>query len=179
MNYFNGFLMKGEETLFENLLVKGECIAAGFSMGAIKALEFAIEQKRRVDRLILLSPAFFHSTDKEFADRQISAWNRSADTYSSVFLKNCAYPSNLDLRPMLSDGSSDELRYLLEYRWDPEKISRLISRGVVVEVFLGSQDRIIDARQALEFFENAGAICYLFKEAGHILQPIFKKRRNE
>ena len=59
MKYFNGFSLNGEKELFKEYLIDSEFSVAGFSYGAIEAFEYVYNGKDRVDRLILLSPAFF------------------------------------------------------------------------------------------------------------------------
>jgi len=62
--YFNGFSLAKEENLFEDFLLGSEFCVAGFSYGAQKAFEYVYKSSERVDRLILLSPAFFQTKMK-------------------------------------------------------------------------------------------------------------------
>ena len=59
--YFNGFSLQNEEELFSEYLLQSELCVAGFSYGAQKAFEYVYKSKERIDRLILLSPAFFQT----------------------------------------------------------------------------------------------------------------------
>lgn len=59
MRYFSGFCFQNEEALFEPYLIKSDFTVAGFSYGAIKAMEYAFTCKTRIDTLQLFSPAFF------------------------------------------------------------------------------------------------------------------------
>ena len=59
MKYFSGFSLCNEEELFSDFLEEGEFNVAGFSFGAQNALEYVLSTDKRVDKLQLLSPAFF------------------------------------------------------------------------------------------------------------------------
>jgi len=58
---------------------------------------------------------------------------------------------------------------LLTYTWDKEKIQEVLERGTTIEVFLGEEDKIIDAQQAFEFFKPL-ATTYFIKHVGHLLK---------
>jgi pimeloyl-ACP methyl ester carboxylesterase len=171
MIYFSGFALKGESKLFEDILSIGVdgFVVAGFSYGAILALEHTLKSKERVDRLILISPALFSHKKERFIKLQLDAWSSNQSNYISNFLKNVAHPSNLDLTPYQNGGTREELEELLRYEWSKEALKSLQNRGVDVEVFLGGRDKIVDSRVALEFFRES-SVCYFIKDAGHILR---------
>ena len=169
LRYFNGFSLKGEEGFFEEWLIKSEMCVAGFSYGAQQALEYVLQTDRRVDRLILLSPAFFQNQKPAFVRAQLRYFEADKDAYVSQFLKNVAYPSREDMTPFLKVGSSSALEALLGYVWDAEKIRTIQQRGTVIEVFLGGKDKIIDAKAALDFFAPLTTTYYI-KDAGHLLK---------
>jgi pimeloyl-ACP methyl ester carboxylesterase len=169
LRYFNGFSLCGEEGLFCEYLVESELCVAGFSYGAQQAFEYALHSKERVDRLILLSPAFFQNQNPAFIRAQLRYFDTGKDAYVSRFLKNVAYPSNIALDDHLCVGSREALESLLTYVWDAEKIRRIQERGTVVEVFLGGKDKIIDAAAAYDFFSSC-AVTYFIKDAGHLLR---------
>jgi len=174
LRYFNGFSLRGEEALFGDFLVRSDLCVAGFSYGAQQALEYVYHTKERVDRLILLSPAFFQTKPPAFIRTQLRYFkaDKEADkeAYISQFLANVAFPSQEDLSSHLHAGSDEDLEALLRYRWEEEKLREITARGTVIEVFLGGQDKIIDAEAALAFFEPL-AVNYYIKEAGHLLHP--------
>ena len=159
----------GEEGFFEEWLIKSEMCVAGFSYGAQQALEYVLQTDRRVDRLILLSPAFFQNQKPAFVRAQLRYFEADKDAYVSQFLKNVAYPSREDMTPFLKVGSSSALEALLGYVWDAEKIRTIQQRGTVIEVFLGGKDKIIDAKAALDFFAPLTTTYYI-KDAGHLLK---------
>lgn len=177
MIYFSGFAFRGEERLFAPWLIESDYAVAGFSYGAIRALEYALEHPGRIDRLLLFSPAFFQTRPERFVRRQLEAFRRDPGLYYRNFLENVAYPSKVDLSPYSSEGSEEELEELLRYRWEEEKLRELMERGVIVEVFIGERDRIINTKGALEFFTPLATATYRFREAGHIL--ITEQRVNE
>jgi len=169
MHYFNGFSLHNEEGLFSEYLVQSDFCVAGFSYGAQKAFEYAYESNKRIDRVILLSPAFFQVQKSSFTRTQLRYFKSGKEAYISQFLKNAAYPSCLELTPFLYPGKEEELEALLTYKWDKRKIEALQKRGTTIEVFLGAKDRIIDAQKAFDFFSEI-AVCYYMKNAGHLLQ---------
>jgi hypothetical protein len=65
-------------------------------------------------------------------------------------------------------GTKEALESLLTYIWDTKKIQDLLDRGITIEVFLGSEDKIIDAKAAFDFFASF-TTTYLVKDAGHLL----------
>jgi hypothetical protein len=168
MRYFNGFSLNGEEIFFKEQFVKSDFSVAGFSYGAIKAFEYAYETSNRVDRLILLSPAFFQNHKASFIRTQLLYYRANSKDYQKQFLKNVAYPSSVDLTPYFKEGSVEELEQLLSYCWDREKIMKLIDRGVIIEVYIGGSDKIVDAKSCFEFFKEL-VPCYFIKEVGHLL----------
>jgi pimeloyl-ACP methyl ester carboxylesterase len=168
VNYFSGFSLEGEETLFECYLKKSEYCIAGFSYGAQQAFEYVYQGTKRVDRLILLSPAFFQTQKPSFIRTQLRYFEANKEAYIKQFLQNVSYPSTIDLSNYLSVGSKNELEALLTYKWDLKKLQEVQNRGTVVEVFLGEKDKIIESREALHFF--TGTTTYFIKDAGHLLR---------
>ncbi|NOZ90615.1 MAG: pimelyl-ACP methyl ester esterase BioV [Epsilonproteobacteria bacterium] len=168
MRYFNGFSLKNEEIFFKEYLIDSDYSVAGFSYGAQRAFEYVYNSSNRVDRLILLSPAFFQNQKKSFVKTQLRYFKTNSDSYTEHFVKNVAYPSDIDLRDYLDIGSYDDLESLLLYSWDRDKILELIDRGVEIEVFLGEKDKIVDTQESFEFFSGL-TTTYLIKGVGHLL----------
>lgn len=169
MRYFNGFSLRGEERFFSEYLIQNDLCVAGFSYGAQQAFEYVYNTTQRVDRLILLSPAFFQSQKPSFIRTQLRYFKNSREAYIKQFLANTAYPSQVDLSACLSTGTQEELEALLSYRWESEKIRKITGRGTTIEVFLGSEDKIIDAPAAFDFFAGK-TVTYWIKGAGHLLK---------
>ena len=169
MRYFNGFSLKGEEIFFKEQLIESDFTVAGFSYGAVRAFEYAYQSTNRIDRVILLSPAFFQNHKSSFIRTQLRYYRANREVYTQHFLENVAYPSFIDLKEFLVDGTEDELEELLSYRWEYQKIQELIDRGVTIEVYIGEEDKIVDAIKSFEFFKRV-APCYFIKEVGHLLK---------
>jgi len=169
MHYFNGFSLKNEEDLFSDYLIQSDYCVAGFSYGAQKAFEYASTTDKRIDRLILLSPAFFQMQQKSFIRMQLHYFKADKEAYIGQFLKNAAYPSSMDLTPFLHLESKEALESLLTYQWEKQKIEALQKKGISIEVFLGAKDRILDAKEVFGFFSEV-ATCYYLKDGGHLLQ---------
>jgi len=169
VRYFNGFSLKGESELFSDYIDEGDFTVAGFSYGAQLAFEYLYHENRdRVDRLILISPAYFQEEKSSFVRTQLRYFNHNRESYIDQFLKNVSYPSDIDLSRYLQLGSSDELKSLLSYRWDADKMRELIERGVDIDVYIGGRDQIVDSHKAFDFFSNI-TTTYLIKESGHII----------
>ena len=168
MKYFNGFSLRGEEKLFEAYLDKSSFTVAGFSFGAQSAFEYAYHSDRRIEKLILLSPAFFQNEKKSFIRAQLRYFKQDKQAYTGQFLANVAYPSSVDLSLYFDIGTKEELESLLTYRWNREKITELLERGTKIEVYLGARDKIIKSDAAFTFF-SVLTTSYLIKEAGHLL----------
>ncbi len=169
MKYFSGFSLQKEEKLFSEYLIQSELCVAGFSYGAQRAFEYVYKSKERIDRLILLSPAFFQTQKPSFIRTQLRYFEAGQEAYVKQFLANVTYPSILDLSNYLKVGTNDELEGLLTYMWDKKKIQEVLDRGTTIEVFLGKNDKIIDAQGAFEFFEPL-TTTYFIKDVGHLLR---------
>jgi len=172
MKYFNGFSLCSEEVFFKEQLIYSEYAVAGFSYGAQKAFEYAYNSTERVDRLILISPAFFQNYKKSFIKTQLRYFKADRESYIKQFLKNVVYPSSVDLSSHLCYGTYEELESLLSYVWKKDKILELLERGVIIEVFMGDNDKIVDSKISYEFFSELLPV-YFFKGRGHLLLPNF------
>ena len=80
MRFYSGFGFWNEKELFSEYLEEGEFVVAGFSYGAQKALIDAIDSKKRVDKLQLLSPAFFNNNPK-FIKLQLNSYKQKKKDY--------------------------------------------------------------------------------------------------
>ncbi len=168
MRYFNGFSLHNEAHFFREMVPKSNYCVAGFSYGAQQALEYTLEATERIDRLILLSPAFFQRQKPSFVRTQLRYFSQQRERYIETFLHNVAYPSSIDLTPYLQPGSYEALEQLLTYQWRGDALRTLQAKGVMIEVFLGGEDRIVQSRVAYDFFAQY-TTTYLIKKAGHLL----------
>lgn len=169
MKYFNGFSLHGEEALFSQYFSESKYTVAGFSYGAQQALEHVYNTKTRVERLILLSPAFFQTEKPSFSRTQLRYFEAGQEAYIKKFLFNVTYPSGSNLSDYLEEGTTEELESLLTYTWKKEKIKEILDKGTTIEVFLGKRDKIIDAQAAFDFFAPL-TTTYFMKDAGHLLK---------
>ena len=169
MKFFNGFSLQSEEELFAPYLMNSDCCVAGFSYGAQQAFEYVYHAKERIDRLILLSPAFFQTQKPSFIRTQLRYFEAGQEAYVKQFLANVTYPSSLDLSNYLKVGTKEELEALLSYTWDNKKIQEVLDRGTTIEVFFGQDDKIIDVQQAFDFFAPL-TTTYFMKSVGHALK---------
>lgn len=169
VKFFSGFGFQNEQELFNDFLPKGEYVVAGFSYGAIKAFEYVLNNKNRIDRLILLSPAFFQNTSDAFKRTQMRYFNSNKDEYMKNFIHNVCLPNNyISLQRYICEGEASQLNALLSYKWKVEDIKNIIDKNVKIEVFFGEMDNIIDTKIANDFFSKL-TTTYFIKKAGHLL----------
>lgn len=166
--YFSGFCFFEESELFQDYIIQNDFTVSGFSFGAIKAFEEVLTSNNRVDKLQLFSPAFFQTQNEKFKRTQIMYFKKDANAYCQTFLSNVLSPLDLDISKYFKLGSIQELQELLYYEWCEEKLQKLINKGVKIEVYLGGNDKIIDASKAQEFFKKFATVYYI-KEKGHLL----------
>jgi homoserine acetyltransferase len=166
--YFSGFCLQNEQNLFSQYLISNQFCVSGFSYGAIKAFEYVLNTKQRVDTLQLFSPAFFNDKDKKYIRLQLMFFKKDPKQYCENFLKNSAYGSGINLDKYFKIGTYEQLNQLLTYKWDKNKLEQLHKKGVNIEVYLAQEDKIIDANRAKEFFLPYSTV-YFIKQKGHIL----------
>jgi hypothetical protein len=166
--FFSGFSLQNESELFCEYLINTDVTVSGFSYGAIKAFEYALESQKRIDKLQLFSPAFFNNKNDKFKRMQMMFFAKDEKEYANNFLENCGFTPELSQK-YFTLGSSKELNDLLYYEWSEEKLQQLINKGITLEVYLGGKDIIIDPDVACDFFKKFGEV-YFIKDASHILQ---------
>ena len=169
MRYFNGFCFENEQELFRGFLTESDFCVAGFSYGAIKAFEQVYSSKNRIDTLQLFSPAFFQDKDEKFKRLQLMAFKKDKQNYLKNFYQNALYPLEIDISRYKKIGTVEELKELLDYKWDKEKLDIITKRGIKIEVYLGKLDKIINTKAAKEFFQPFATVYY-FNHFGHIIQ---------
>ena len=165
--YFSGFSLKGEKELFKEYIIENDFTVSGFSYGAQKALEYVLNTDTRVDLLQLFSPAFFNNKDTKYKRMQLMFFKKDTQQYCNNFLTNCGFDKELADK-YFSTGSFEELEDLLNYIWDEEKLQQVVDKNIRIEIYLGSNDKIIDSQETLEFFKKFGDV-YFIKDKGHIL----------
>ncbi len=168
MMYFNGFALKDEEHFFDDILDDGEYVISGFSYGAIRAFKEAMQCKTRVDKLQLISPAFFQSKGARFKRLQLMGYQKNSEAYLTKFTENCFLPYAVE-DITYAKHSVAELEELLTYVWNENELQQLADRGTVIEVYLGGQDKISDVGPAYKFFLPFATVT-LVKRANHFLQ---------
>ncbi len=169
MKFYSGFGFKNEKDLFKDILPKNGFFVAGFSKGSIEAFEYVKNSKKRVDKLILISPAFFQKKDEKFKRLQLLSFKKDFKKYMLNFYKNVLYPSKIDIKEYQTDGDFNQLEKLLYYKWSKDSLKEIRSRGVDIEVYLGEKDKIINPIEAYDFFKSFATVYYI-KNVGHILR---------
>lgn len=171
MKFHSGFSLSNEEVFFETFIKKSEYTVCGFSYGAIKAFEYVKKQlknSQRVDTLQLFSPAFFQTKSEKFKRLQTLAYSKNQMKYLEQFINGCFSP----YEPKSIEHSQtclEDLEELLYYKWLIDDLKYLQDKGVVIEVYLGGQDTIIDVKSAEALFLEVATVTYI-KNANHFLQ---------
>ena len=88
--------------------------------------------------------------------------------YLKQFISSCFNPFEKKIVEH-SNTTIDELRELLEYEWNLDDFKELIKRGIIIEVYFGGQDKIIDVNAAKELFLEVATVTYI-KDANHFLK---------
>ena len=170
MKFFSGFSLRNEVDFFKPFINESNYSVCGFSYGAIKAFEYvqkALKEGNRVDRLQLLSPAFFQSKDEKFRRLQLMAYRKNEDEYLRQFINACFLP--YERREVEHSVTVlEELEELLMYVWSRDELKALADKGVVIEVYLGGRDQIVDSVAAKEFFLDVATVTYI-KNGNHFL----------
>jgi len=163
--YFSGFSLDNEQKLFDEYSIQSDFVIAGFSFGAIQALEYALETSKRVDTLQLFSPAYFNDKNEKFKRLQLLYFQKNPNLYCDNFLKSAGFEEGIESR-YFSLGSYEELHTLLYYEWSAKKLEQLVEKNINIEVYLGAADKIVNASAALEFFREYSEVYYS-KNKGH------------
>lgn len=173
MKYFGGFGFSDDILLFGDFMREfglklGIYDVAGFSYGAQLASVYAMESKKRINNLILFSPAFFDD-DNDFKNAQIEAFKRNPKLYMRIFYKNTGLSSELE--KYLKTPQLSELEALLYFKFDANLLQAIKNKGINISIFLGECDKIINAGAAFEHFSKFGS-AYLIKYYNHLLRRI-------
>jgi len=168
MHYFSGFSLKNDESFFKDYIDNTAYTVAGFSFGAIKAFEFALSCKDRIDKLQLFSPAFFQNQTEDFKQMQLTQYQKNTKIYLKYFIQNCFRPHAIKAISQV-DTTSKQLSELLWYQWQPDKLRKLTQKNIDIEVYLGEKDSIINTQEVKDFFIPFTTV-YFIKNANHFLQ---------
>ncbi len=170
MKYFSGFSLQNDVAFFEHIIDKSGFCVAGFSYGAIHALQYvktALSEGKRIDKLQLISPAFFQTKSDKFKRLQVRSYTYSKENYIQQFIQACFAPYEEKMCEH-AENNVEQLKELLYYEWEAEDFHLLERANVVVEIYLGGADNIIDAKSAREFFKELSHLTYI-KEGNHFL----------
>jgi len=166
--YFNGFAMRDEEQFFDPFLKRGKYALGGFSYGAIKGFKEALQRTSRIDTLQLISPAFFQSKNEKFKRLQLMGYRKDCDAYISKFTENCFLPY-ASQEVTYGEHTVEALEELLYYSWKEEELQAVVAKGIHIDVYLGSEDKITDIEAAYDFFLPYATV-HLIKGVNHFLQ---------
>jgi len=173
MKFFSGFCVDVKKDFFNEYLENNDFVVAGFSFGAQKALDYVLSTSNRVDKLQLLSPAFFDYNEK-LIDINLRAFKKDKKNYIKKFLtkaginkwkiENEKWVIDID-KINIAECNEKDLKELFSFNWN--KIEKV--KNIKIEVFLGEYDKIIALRKAYDFFKNYADV-YFIKKANHFLR---------
>ncbi len=173
MKFFSGFCICNEKDFFKEFVQESEFCIAGFSFGAQKAIDYALNSNKRIDKIQLLSPSFF-DYNKRIIDLNLKAFKKNKNEYIKSFLtkagikkwkmENGKWKIN-EGEVKINYCTEQDLKKLFTFEW--EKIKKL--KNIKIEVFLGEYDKIVSVEKAYHFFKNYADI-YLIKKANHFLR---------
>lgn len=174
--FFNGFALEMDEAVKNRFYHASDFTIAGFSYGAQRAVEEALQSSQRIDSLLLFSPAFFQHYDDAFKIAQLNAYEKSPQTYMKRFVKNAVAPYNYTLS--VGDHSKVMLQSLLFYNYVSSDLKKLVERGIAISVYASKLDKVVSYEQMYAFFKPYATIT-TFNSANHLLYraPIVKQRR--
>lgn len=170
MQFFSGYSLREEVAFFDPFLKHTSYNVAGFSYGAIRALQFTLEATTRIETLQLFSPAYFCHRSESFKRQQLRGYRVDPSGYLSRFIEHCFAPYMAQEVVITNDGP-EALETLLYFDWPPAALQAVRERGVAIEVYLGGRDAIVDAEAARAFFTAFATVHYL-KNANHFLQGV-------
>ena len=168
MQFYHGFALQKEEKFFEAYIDQSDFCICGFSYGAIKALKAVETTTKRIDTLQLFSPAFFQNSTTKFKRLQLMGYKKNSEQYIEKFTENCFLPY-APQTISYDKHTLEELDELLNYVWQEEVLQAVVDKGIKIEVYLGSEDKISDVMSAYEFFLPFATVT-LIKGANHFLQ---------
>ncbi len=166
--YYNGFALQNESHFFDSIIDESRYALSGFSYGAIKAFREAQKSTERIDTLQLISPAFFQSRDEKFKRLQLMGYKKNAVDYVKRFIENSFAPYSPQ-KIEIAEHHYGGLEELLHYEWQEDALKAVTERGIRIEVYLGSDDKITDVEAAYAFFVPFATV-HLIKGANHFLQ---------
>lgn len=170
MKFYSGFSLREDRYFFDSFLTVSDFTVAGFSYGAIKAAQYALESHDRIDTLQLFSPAFFQTKKESFRRLQMGGYFKDAERYLENFLTSCFAPA--PVTPIsLGTHDSESLQELLYFEWRPELLEAIHAKGIRIEVYLGLEDQVIDVAGAREFFLPYATVTSI-KRGNHFLQEL-------
>lgn len=168
MKFFSGFCLNNESDLFSEYIPKQQASIVGFSYGAIKAFNHSLATKDFFKKLILLSPAFYKQTSIDFREAQVASFKADPKLYELKLLKKAGL-TDTEIEKYAKIGTVSELSELLNFEWGEDGFEKLLTNRVEIEVYLGSNDKIVDATASMEFFKNFATVYYI-KNKNHFLR---------
>ena len=152
MIYFSGFALQNESVLFKNIIPKDPFCVCGFSYGAIKALRYALKDLQRIERVILISPAFFNDKDERFKKTQLFFFKKDPQKYIKNFFKNCSL--KVDLYPFFKEPSFFELKELLYFNWQTKDLDYLRKKISILRFILDKMIKLSIPSKPFCFLKN-------------------------
>lgn len=168
MRFYSGFALADDQHFFDPYLRHSDYTVAGFSYGAIKAALCAAEGHERIDTLQLFSPAFFQTKKESFRRLQMGGYFKDVERYLDNFITSCFAPAPVGFVTR-GDNDAESLQELLYFEWTAELMEAIRAKGIIIEVYLGLEDQVIDVEGAREFFLPYATVTSV-RKGNHFLQ---------
>ncbi len=169
--YFSGFGLCNEWEVFSHLQhskiieINRVYDIIAFNYGAQRAIDYAISTTKRIRKISLLSPAFFHDKNPIFKEQQLKLFKSHPQKYIHNF-----YPTSpIALSSFIYTPSVEELKKMIYYFFSPKDLLYLQQRNIIIEIFLGQKDTLINIQAAFDFFYPLSQRIFIFQNAGHFL----------
>ncbi len=167
--HFSGFCFHNESYLFDELIDKSYSYISSFSYGCIEAIEYIINNDIKIDKLYMFSPSFFNNETDIFKNNQLKIFKRNNSKYLDFFYANCSYNADTNIDKYKKVDDIKALEKLLFYKWEEGILKKIIDKNIEIIVYFGKYDKIINTKEAKEFFKNYATIIEI-PNAGHILK---------
>nr|WP_275856259.1 hypothetical protein [Sulfurimonas sp. MAG313] len=95
-------------------------------------------------------------------------FSKDKEGYLQNFLSSSFLPAPIHKEVKLIDPKAQDLEELLSFVWKTDELKTLQCKGIKIQVYLGSKDKIINSAKAKEFFLPY-ADTYMINGAGHTL----------
>ncbi|MEY4504366.1 MAG: hypothetical protein RL154_660, partial [Pseudomonadota bacterium] len=115
------------------------------------------------------SPAYFCNISSDVKYSEIVIFNSHQKLWFKQFYSKCgaikSYCSSVN-------ATEENLKKLFYYNWSKDNFNILSQKGISIDIFFGSDDKILQIDDAIEFFKPFVRQIFLIKNASHTLKNL-------